>query len=155
VTGATRRETCSPRPVHLLALVVGVALVATGCGGRQAIVRPEGGGELSARAEDEGSPLDPATVPAELDSSPVQTTEPNSSPVQTAEPLPSHTSTPNPTSTPSPTAQFTSPLAATLPTAPVEGALVPDLSLPDLNGSQVRLSDLRGKPVLLNFWTTW
>jgi hypothetical protein len=75
--------------------------------------------------------------------------------VQTAEPLPTSTPTANPTSTPSPAPQFASPLAAKLPTAPVEGALAPDLSLPDLNGNQVRLSALRGKPVLLNFWTTW
>ncbi len=30
-----------------------------------------------------------------------------------------------------------------------------DFSLRDLNGRNVRLSDLRGKVVLLNFWTTW
>jgi peroxiredoxin len=39
--------------------------------------------------------------------------------------------------------------------APVEGALAPDLQLTDLEGELVRLSDLHGRPVLLNFWTTW
>ncbi|WP_245286789.1 redoxin domain-containing protein [Bradyrhizobium sp. ARR65] len=31
----------------------------------------------------------------------------------------------------------------------------PDFTLPTLSGAQVRLSDLRGKVVLLNFWVTW
>jgi len=43
----------------------------------------------------------------------------------------------------------------TMPTGPVEGALAPDLTLSDLNGELITLSDLRGHPVLLNFWTTW
>jgi thiol-disulfide isomerase/thioredoxin len=30
-----------------------------------------------------------------------------------------------------------------------------DFQLSDLNGKQVRLSELRGKVVLLNFWATW
>jgi thiol-disulfide isomerase/thioredoxin len=30
-----------------------------------------------------------------------------------------------------------------------------DLSLKDMNGQRVRLRDLRGKPVVLNFWATW
>ncbi len=42
-----------------------------------------------------------------------------------------------------------------VPTGPVEGALAPELRLSDLNGELVALSDLRGRPVLLNFWTTW
>ncbi|MBI2935162.1 MAG: redoxin domain-containing protein [Chloroflexi bacterium] len=31
----------------------------------------------------------------------------------------------------------------------------PDFSLERLDGQTVKLSDLRGRPVLLNFWTTW
>jgi cytochrome c biogenesis protein CcmG, thiol:disulfide interchange protein DsbE len=31
----------------------------------------------------------------------------------------------------------------------------PEFSLPDLDGRPVRLSDLRGKVVLLFYWATW
>lgn len=31
----------------------------------------------------------------------------------------------------------------------------PELALPDLAGKTVHLADLRGKVVLLIFWTTW
>jgi thiol-disulfide isomerase/thioredoxin len=33
--------------------------------------------------------------------------------------------------------------------------LAPDFSLESLDGKTLRLSDLRGKAVLLNFWATW
>ncbi|MCS6936296.1 MAG: TlpA disulfide reductase family protein [Candidatus Bipolaricaulota bacterium] len=39
--------------------------------------------------------------------------------------------------------------------APRLGYLAPEISLPDLKNQIVRLSDLRGKPVLLNFWAAW
>ena len=32
---------------------------------------------------------------------------------------------------------------------------VPDLSFKDINGKTIRLSDFKGKVVLLNFWATW
>jgi len=34
-------------------------------------------------------------------------------------------------------------------------SLAPDFSLPQLNGVPLRLSDYRGKVVLLDFWATW
>ena len=35
------------------------------------------------------------------------------------------------------------------------GNLAPDFKLRDLNGEYLSLSDLRGSPVILNFWATW
>jgi len=35
------------------------------------------------------------------------------------------------------------------------GKPAPDFQLSTLNGQPVSLSDLRGKPVLVNFWATW
>ncbi len=35
------------------------------------------------------------------------------------------------------------------------GFPAPDFTFPDLNGQQVRLSDHRGKVVLVNIWATW
>jgi peroxiredoxin len=35
------------------------------------------------------------------------------------------------------------------------GAAAPDFATQTLDGSRVRLSQYRGKPVLLNFWATW
>jgi cytochrome c biogenesis protein CcmG, thiol:disulfide interchange protein DsbE len=37
----------------------------------------------------------------------------------------------------------------------LKGKTAPDFALSDLDGREVRLSDLRGKPVLLDFWATW
>ena len=37
----------------------------------------------------------------------------------------------------------------------LQGQLAPDFSLTALDGKTVKLSDFRGKAVLLNFWATW
>ncbi len=37
----------------------------------------------------------------------------------------------------------------------VEGTMAPDFEAKDLTGKEVKLSDLRGKVVLVNFWATW
>ncbi|MBU1651028.1 redoxin domain-containing protein, partial [bacterium] len=41
-----------------------------------------------------------------------------------------------------------------IPTVTI-GATATDFDLTDLDGQRVRLSALRGKPVVLNFWATW
>ncbi len=39
--------------------------------------------------------------------------------------------------------------------APAEGFLAPDFELRDAGGQVIRLSALRGRPVLLNLWASW
>jgi peroxiredoxin len=40
-------------------------------------------------------------------------------------------------------------------TAQAKNGTAPDFTLQSLDGKTVRLSDFRGKPVVLNFWATW
>jgi cytochrome c biogenesis protein CcmG, thiol:disulfide interchange protein DsbE len=42
---------------------------------------------------------------------------------------------------------------ATSPTA--IGRLAPDFTVTDLEGTPIRLADLRGRPVVVNFWASW
>lgn len=39
--------------------------------------------------------------------------------------------------------------------APHTGFLAPDFSLPDAEGQVIRLSDLRGRAVIINLWASW
>ena len=48
----------------------------------------------------------------------------------------------------------TSPIRRIFWPAPAAGQ-APDFTLPDASGNPVRLSEFRGKVVLLNFWATW
>jgi len=47
------------------------------------------------------------------------------------------------------------PGASAAPARLTQLSLAPDFSLESLDGKTMRLSDLRGKAVLLNFWATW
>jgi thiol-disulfide isomerase/thioredoxin len=40
-------------------------------------------------------------------------------------------------------------------TAPQRGFLAPDFTLSTLSGDTLRLSELRGRPALINFWASW
>lgn len=35
------------------------------------------------------------------------------------------------------------------------GSIAPELSLSDLDGNPINLADLRGRPVIVNFWASW
>jgi cytochrome c biogenesis protein CcmG/thiol:disulfide interchange protein DsbE len=39
--------------------------------------------------------------------------------------------------------------------APMTGFLAPDFTLAAVDGDDIQLSSLRGRPVILNFWATW
>ncbi|RME82433.1 MAG: thiol-disulfide oxidoreductase [Caldilineae bacterium] len=45
--------------------------------------------------------------------------------------------------------------AAAQPAIPMAGHPAPDFTLPTLDGQSLRLSDLRGQAVVLNFWASW
>lgn len=45
--------------------------------------------------------------------------------------------------------------ADTLEPAPIAGHPAPDFELKTLTGETIRLSDYKGKPVILNFWANW
>lgn len=50
---------------------------------------------------------------------------------------------------------FASLLGSGTSNTPRLGFIAPDFELLDLSGKPVRLSDLRGTPVMINFWATW
>lgn len=46
-------------------------------------------------------------------------------------------------------------IVSDLPPAPKRGHPAPQFTLATLGGGEVALADLRGKPVILNFWASW
>ena len=50
---------------------------------------------------------------------------------------------------------FTGHLCAAQVLSPVERVIAPDFELQDSEGETHRLSEYRGKTVIINFWTTW
>ncbi|MEK4439316.1 peroxiredoxin family protein [Paenibacillus sp. FSL K6-2862] len=56
---------------------------------------------------------------------------------------------------PGDTTQMTEPVLENFETGIQKGQLAPDFTVKDLQGNQVKLSDFKGKRVLLNFWATW
>ena len=46
-------------------------------------------------------------------------------------------------------------LSGCTPKSDRPGAVASDFTLQDLNGKSVKLSDFKGKPVLIDFWATW
>ena len=49
---------------------------------------------------------------------------------------------------------LSAPAAGAIDTAPAPGKYAPPVELQDLSGKTIKLSDYRGKVVLLNFWST-
>lgn len=72
-------------------------------------------------------------------------------------PTPAPTPTLTPIATPSPTITSTTQSipSPTPETGIAVGKLAPDFSLQNLQGKEVRLSDFRGKVILLYFWAAW
>lgn len=56
---------------------------------------------------------------------------------------------------PSETTQITESVTEEIESGIQSGQLAPGFTLTDLQGNQVKLSDYKGKKVLLNFWATW
>lgn len=51
--------------------------------------------------------------------------------------------------------KFSGPVPYQTPSAMKEWRVVPDVQLTRLDGGKLRMSDLAGKVVMLNFWATW
>ena len=51
--------------------------------------------------------------------------------------------------------QFVESIAYKVATSLKEGSLAPEIEMPDKDGKPRRLSDLRGKVVLIDFWASW
>ncbi len=127
------------RTISVTTALIAVAFAITACAGSAA------------------EPANPAEQP-QPSTVPTTETEPTSTPTRATEVPPTDTPmpvTPTDTITPQPATPPPATKVPDLEVAPVVGAAAPPLVLPDLNSEEVNLTNLRGKPVLLNFWTTW
>ena len=100
------------------------------------------------------APPTPTATPIPVEPTSTPTPEPTTTP--TATPIPP-TATPRPTATPAPTATR-EPASSVRPTPrpvnqPPEAA--PEFEVETFDGETLRLSDLQGKVVVLNFWASW
>ncbi|MBQ3562389.1 MAG: TlpA family protein disulfide reductase, partial [Clostridia bacterium] len=69
---------------------------------------------------------------------------------------PKNSSTNKTSSTPKSSSQVKPSSEVTTTTStPEEEAFVGDFTVEDMNGNKVKLSDFLGKPIVLNFWTSW
>ena len=49
----------------------------------------------------------------------------------------------------------TEPSSQNQPAVPQQGFAAPDFTLETLSGEEITLSDLRGHPIILNYWASW
>ena len=96
------------------------------------------GGEQPTPSETTGSLLTPTAIPTPATATPTPTPKP-----------PSPTPEPTVTATPAPTPR------TILSTSSTGGEAAPDFEVETFDGETLRLSDLRGKVVVLNFWASW
>src|SRR5512139_2815219 len=73
----------------------------------------------------------------------------------TTQPTTTWPTTTRTTTTRPPTTTVTATPPDTRTVGPQIGKVAPNFSLPALDGGTVSLASLRGRPVMLNFWTTW
>ena len=99
------------------------------------------------------SPLPAATTVADAVPSAPETPSPTHTRAAPLPPAATPTATQLPTASPTPTPPDA--LEPDLPVAPRVGARAPEILLSDLEGEQMSINGLKGKMVLLNFWTTW
>ena len=112
-----------------LALVALIALAAS-CG---------------ARADETETPSSPIALAPTATLAPADTP----TPVPTAAPTPTATLAPTATAVPAPTPRVIRRASASAPEA------APDFAVETFDGETLRLSDLRGQVVVLNFWASW
>ena len=122
----------------LIALAVAVAL-AFGCGARGDDAPP--------------TPPDSDAAPVAMRSAP--TVVPTHTPTPAPTAVPTHTPTPAPTLVPTVTATPAPTPRVIRRASGGETEAAPDFTVETFEGETLRLSDLRGQVVVLNFWASW